>query len=184
MTQIILVRHGETATNLAGKIHSYEDTAILNQTGKRQIKKIVLKLKKLQPDLIYSSEERRSVQSAEILAENLQIPRKTIPGLQERNWGAFSGKSWKEVTKEIDLKKMTVDQRYKYIPPQGESWQQFEKRLIRAILKIRNDNPNRNIIIVTHMEAIRTLMPYLLHKPLEESFKYDPACASVTVIDK
>ena len=37
--------------------------------------------------------------------------------------------------------------------------------------------------MVTHGGAIRALLPFLLDVPKEESFKYDPENASITIFD-
>jgi broad specificity phosphatase PhoE len=99
----------------------------------------------------------------------------------ERNWGVFTGKPWSEVEK--ILQPMTLEERYQYIPQGGESWKIFEKRLIKTIQKITQDNHGKTIVIVTHGGAIRALMPFLLSVRREESFKYDPDNASLTIFD-
>jgi broad specificity phosphatase PhoE len=39
------------------------------------------------------------------------------------------------------------------------------------------------LVIITHGGVIRALMPYLLGVPKEESFKYDPPNASITIFE-
>jgi broad specificity phosphatase PhoE len=63
---------------------------------------------------------------------------------------------------------------YLFLPPQGESRQQFETRLINSLTTLIRQNSKDNLVIITHGGAIRALMPYLLGVPKEESFKYDP----------
>ena len=116
-----------------------------------------------------------------ILSQRLNILLENITGLQERNWGVFSDKPWPEVKAILD--KMALEERYNYIPPSGESWKEFEERLVSAINKALEGNKDKTIIIVSHGGAIRALMPYLLGVPREESFKYDPANASITIFD-
>ncbi len=67
---------------------------------------------------------------------------------------------------------MDLSQRYSFTPPQGESWQQFENRLIKQIEVALAQSDNTNILFVTHSGVIRALMPFLLNKPRQESFKY------------
>lgn len=181
MTKLILIRHGETAKNVESKLHDYDDPEVLNDNGRKQIKKAANRLKEFSPVIIYSSKEERAVQSAEILAKELDISSESVEGMQERNWGIFSGKPWLEVQAVLDP--MTLDERYNYVPPQGESWKQFEERLINAVEQVLKGNKDESIIMVTHGGAIRALMPHLLNVPKEESFKYDPANASITVFE-
>jgi broad specificity phosphatase PhoE len=72
---------------------------------------------------------------------------------------------------------------YIYTPPNGESWQSFETRLIKTLSGLLEKHPNEAIVIVSHGGAIRALMPYLLGIGKEESFKHNPDNASITVFD-
>ena len=138
-------------------------------------------LKKFNPVVVYSSTEKRAQESAQILSQELELPFKKITGIQERNWGDFAGKTWPEIKTVLDP--MTFGERYSYVPPNGESWEEFETRMIKAIKRVLEKNKDKTVAIVSHGGAIRVLMPYLLNLPKEESFKYDPANASVTVFD-
>ena len=181
MNRIILVRHGETATNVKNVLHKYGDPNNLTEKGKRQIQETGNKLKELSCSVLYASNEIRALQSAEIISKicnTLVIP---LTGMGERNWGDYSGKPWSEIKTILDP--LSLDQRYEFVPPQGESWKDFEHRLISNIKQVNTDNSNVVIGIVTHGGSIRTLMPYLLSAPKEESFKYDPKNASISIFD-
>ena len=179
MEHIILVRHGETEKNTRGELHTIDDAEFLNKTGVKQVKKTASKLKKFSPVMVYSSKGRRAIDSGKIIAKELGILFETVRGMQERDWGKFSGKTWEEVEK--ILQKMSLEERYLYRPPHGESWKEFENRLIRAITKILSHNKDKTVVVVSHGGAIRALMPYLLDMPREESFKYNPENASFAV---
>jgi broad specificity phosphatase PhoE len=181
MTTLILIRHGETTKNISDRLHRDKDPEPLNERGRIQMKATALALQKLNPSIVYASTEKRALESAAILSQKLSVPLENINGLQERNWGIFSDKPWSEVKAVLD--KMSLEERYNYIPPGGESWKQFQERLVSAINKALEENKNKTVIIVSHGGAIRALMPYLLEVPREESFKYDPANASITVFD-
>ena len=76
---------------------------------------------------------------------------------------------------------MTLEERFNYVPPNGKFWKQFDKRL-----KLKLDetmSKNKTVVVVTHRGAIRTLIPHLLGSPKEESSKYDPSNASLTVFE-
>ena len=181
MERIILVRHGQTNKDAKGEIHAFGDDELLNEVGVKQIKKTAKRLKEFHPIKIYCSKNRRALQSGKIIAETLGIREETIDGMEERNWGDFSGKKWGEV--EQVLNKMTLEERYLYIPPNGESWEQFETRLISAIKDLLSKNEGRTFVVVAHGGAIRALMPYFLSASGDESFKHQPGLASITIFD-
>lgn len=181
MGKLILVRHGETNKNVSNSLHALGDPEALNDTGVRQIQVTAAKLTALEPTKVYSSKERRALESAKIISETLKLSLEEIDGMQERNWGIFTGKPWEDVKKVLDP--MTLDERFNYVPQGGETWKAFESRLIGAIKNITKNNIDKTIVVVTHGGAIRALMPYLLGVPKEESFKYDPDNASLTIFD-
>ena len=180
-TTLILVRHGETETNIREKLHGEKDSQTLNKTGKTQIEKTAKKLLEYNPSAIYSSTEKRAIESAEIIASICKLALRKIRGMQERNWGEFSGKSWPEIA--IVLGKMTLEERYSYVPPKGESWKASFNRIKDAINEVVLKNKGETIVVVTHGGTIRIIMPYLLNRPKEKSFKHDPSNASITVFE-
>ena len=131
--------------------------------------------------MIFSSKEKRAIESGKILSKELAITAKEVEGLQERNWGKLSGKPWSDIKMILDP--MNLEERYTYTSTNGESWQEFEQRLIKAIKSLINSYPNKNIVVITHGGAISALMPFLLNVPKEESLKYDFDNASVTVFE-
>lgn len=181
MGRLILIRHGETDKNLNKSLHAVNDGEALNVTGIGQMEGTVDRLKELSPSKIYSSTEKRAVESAQILARRLGIPMEEIDGIQERNFGIFTGESWGDVKK--ILAPMTMEERYNYVPEKGESWRAFETRLIAAIQKIVEGNKDKTVAVVTHGGAIKALMPFLLKAPREESYKNVPGNASLTIFD-
>ena len=181
MERIILVRHGQTNTNIKGIIHAVKDDELLNNEGVRQMRETAEKLKNFSPTKVYTSNEKRTMQSGEVIAKKFGIGLETLDEIGERDWGNFVGKQWQEVEK--ILNPMSLEERYTYIPPNGESWKSFESRLIKAVNKIVEENKNKTTIIVSHGGVIRALMPYLLDMPKEESFKYNPDNASIVIFN-
>lgn len=181
MGKLILIRHGETNKNINNILHASGDPEALNDKGIEQIKLTTDELIIHSPSKIYSSKERRALESVKIISDILKIPFEEVEGMEERNWGIFTGKPWEEVKKVLDP--MTLDERFTYVPQSGESWKTFETRLIGAIKKITIENLGKTVVVVTHGGAIRALMPFMLGVSKEESFKYDPDNASLTIFD-
>jgi broad specificity phosphatase PhoE len=181
MERIILIRHGQTDTNVKGVLHSTKEDEFLNDEGVRQMKEVAKKLKSLSPAKVYTSNEKRTIQSGEVIAEEFGVKVDITEGIGERNWGDFAGRKWEEIQKVLDP--MTLNERYEYLPPNGESWKQFETRLIKAINNILLQNKEKTVAVISHGGVIRALMPYLLGLPKEESFKYDPNNASIIIFD-
>lgn len=180
-TRLILVRHGQTTKNVQGVLHSRSDESVLSELGRQQIGATAERLKGEGVDLIYSSKETRAVQSAQLIAKVLGKEPRSLDGLEERNWGVFEGQPWSKVKAVLDP--LGSEQRYEYVPEKGESWQGFETRTNKVIKEIIDENQGKCVVIVTHGGVIRVLMPYFLQAPREESYKYNPKNASLTIFD-
>lgn len=183
MTRLILIRHGETKINTQGKIHKYSDSEQLTQNGISQIEKTAEALKEYDPTSIYCSLENRAIQSAEIISMKLNIPLLKTDGLRERNWGDYGGLTFQEIKQKSGMDKMSFEERYNFHPPRGESWKETEERLLKALYQVLSENKNKTIILLTHGGSIRTYMPTLLGVNKEESYKYDPDNASISIFD-
>jgi len=183
MTRIILIRHGETQTNTKGKIHKYSDSEELTPNGITQIEQAAEALKKEKPSIILCSQEKRAIQSAKIISTRLDLPFKEVPDLEERNWGDYAGLSFQEIKQRAGMDNMSFEERYNFVPPNGESWKETENRLLKALNKIISDNIGKTVVLVTHGGSIRIYMPTLLNVSKEESYKYDPDNASISIFE-
>lgn len=158
-----MVRHGETETNIQGRIHVSKSTEELTTKGTCQMSRVADELIKYKPARIYSSKEKRAIQSAKIISEklNITLTEKEVAGMD----------------------KMSFEKRYTFYPPNGESWKEVEERLLKVLNEVLSSNTGKSVVLVTHGGTIRILMPTLLGVTKEESYKYDPDNASISIFD-
>lgn len=107
--------------------------------------------------------------------------------LRERKWGKDDA-TWQEFWEILD--KMSLMERYEYKPPNGESWQEFEKRTAEFWDEKAKEIDN-DIAIVSHEGTMRCILAYLqrqrlggLKPSLEWSITQNFAFGSVSVLDK
>lgn len=92
MTTLYLVRHGETTDNAAQIMQGLRQGQ-LNERGIKQITQLAHKLEVLHFDAIISSDLKRAIDSATIIASHLGMQLSTTtPLLRERDWGDFTGR--------------------------------------------------------------------------------------------
>ena len=181
LNKLILCRHAETDVNAQGVMHKTQDSAALNHVGVEQSKRLGEVLRNQNVAAVICSSEARALQTAETATAGTQIKISQTPDLQERNWGEWGGKPWSEI--QAVLEPMSLEERYTFTPPNGESWQDFETRLRKALEEIEA-SPYATIAVIAHGGTLRALMPIIKNEPKETSFKYDFHNASVTIFEK
>lgn len=177
---LYVIRHGQTKKNTTGLVHGKQDAASLDRVGLQQAERLARFANSESIEEVYCSPEKRALQTAGIICQEIGREPVRLDLLHERDWGRWSGQPW-QVIKE-KLEHMSLEERYRFSPPGGESWQHMEERLIRALSVIRSSSYDR-VGVVSHGGAIRALMPIIKGEPKETSFQYDFANASVTTVD-
>lgn len=173
--KLIFIRHGQTDWNVAGKIQGSYDSE-LNNNGVKQSIELTEKLLKLNYKFskIYSSPQKRALKTAEILSKHSNIDYFPMKGLEEMNMGEWEGLSWSEVEKKypIEYREWFLNRRYTKTP-NGESYNDMLKRVLKSIHKIIEDNSD-NVVIVTHSAVIMSLQCYITNTPFDEMLKFKP----------
>lgn len=168
--KIFLIRHGETDFNKEYRIQGSVETE-LNDIGKEQSillsKKIIKYLDCV--DYCFVSPQKRALQTAEILINNLKsyfsINRIIQnPLLKEIYCGRWEGKLISEIEKEekeyLNLVRTRVDIPY----PEGESVLDVRNRAKEFFNSLLNNYKvdSKTFLIISHGNFLRTLASYIL----------------------
>jgi broad specificity phosphatase PhoE len=89
-TRVILVRHGRTALNAAGRLRGLADPE-LDDVGVEQAKATAEALEWLDLDRVVSSPLHRAVHTATIIAETNGVPHTVDPAFNDRDYGPWTG---------------------------------------------------------------------------------------------
>jgi len=147
---ILLVRHGETALNVA-RVLQPPDTP-LGERGRQQAAALARRVAALAPAAVLSSDLARAWQTAQALADAAALPIEASPLLHERNFGDWRGRPWTEV----DADPFTLQE----APPGGESLAEFQQRVAAAwaLLRARRAQLAGPLVVVTHGLLIHRLL--------------------------
>lgn len=149
MTELILVRHGETDWNRDGRFQGHADPP-LNRAGRRQALALAEELEGLELDVVYTSDLRRAAETAEIIASQRRIPLHRDPGLREVDVGSWSG-----------LTRAEIDERFPGADRHdGESRDAHRDRVLQAVTAIAERHPGRRILIVSHGGSLRAVLSH------------------------
>lgn len=158
-TRILLVRHGETDWNRAGRVQGHVDIA-LNAAGREQARRLALALAGRDPiDAIYSSDLARAMETARPTAEATGATLTATPALRERHFGAFQGRRFADVSQEQPAQAERWRRRDPdWTPPEGgESLRQFRHRIVGAVQALAARNGGRHVAVFTHGGALDVL---------------------------
>lgn len=183
--KLYIVRHGETDWNLDNKIQGQTDT-VLNDNGRKQAEELADRVSRELGGIkrIYTSRQRRALETAQIIGRKLSVFPVVHQGLEEISMGEWEGYTWKQV-KEVFSEEYKVwhqNRRYQ-VPPKGESYQQLLDRLLPALDDIIRKE-GQDILLVTHSAVIMTLMSYVYDTPFEDMAKnYKTGNATIVELD-
>lgn len=159
MTEIWLVRHGETPWNAERRVQGWEDIG-LNQTGIEQARALGLHIKKLtqagQPlDAIYTSDLKRAHATAQTVATEVNLPLNIHPGVRERHFGVLQGLVYDEMDAHAPEAAAVWRSRDPNAElPGGESLGFFHNRVVRAIDEIAARHLGQRVMVVSHGGAM------------------------------
>lgn len=127
--------------------------------------------------VVYSHMPRAALPAKE-LADSLGVTAGAQQGLQERDFGSWNSWKWPEIA--IELNKLSLEERYTFKPPNGESWQQMDARLKTALNDIAALG-HESIAVVTHAGPIRVLLVLLESMSKVATIKLVPALGACYV---
>ena len=181
--KLLLCRHGESYENVKGHLAKVINDARLTKKGTKQTRAFIPIFKKYHVEKIYYSPKKRTKGISLVINKTIKIPHESTLDLTERNWGAWGSHPWKKVSEKLD--KLSIKRRYTIVPPRGESWKQFEKRLLKALEQIKNEAKKeryQTVAIITHRGCLRAILPVLNKVHIKKHKEFDTKLGSITVL--
>ena len=152
MTTFYICRHGETENNKNKRLSGWIDTP-LTEEGVNNAISSASKLKGIQLDAVISSDLGRAFVTAYIIVKRLDLGLTILRNkkLREMNYGDLANKP-------ISLyPSLTPIQNATYTPPNGESLNDMQLRVMNEIAKISDEHRGKTILIVAHDGTINTI---------------------------
>ena len=150
MTDFLLLRHGETLWNLAGRLQGWQDSP-LSAAGAAQAQALAARLAAERVERLVTSDLGRTRATAAPIAARLALATTADPGLRERCYGVLEGMTWDEIRSahpEAYARLLARDA--DYVIPGGESATQLRDRVVSALDCLARENPDGAVAVVTH----------------------------------
>ena len=183
--RLILVRHGETDWNKAGRFQGQIDIP-LNENGRGQAAAARDFLKDIPIDRAWSSTLSRPTETAQIILEaHPDVPLTQIDGLVEIGHGLWEGKleseirdGWSELLDTWKRAPETVQM------PEGETIQDVWARSVRSWGEIAGElKPEETVLVVAHDAVNKTILCDLLGLTPADIWAVKQGNGGVTVVD-
>ncbi|MFD2245332.1 histidine phosphatase family protein [Pontibacter ruber] len=181
MTKLMLIRHA--TTDSVGKRFSGRTGSVhLNEEGKAQAEKLAQRLAHMPVKAIYSSPLERTVETAEPLARQLNIPTTIDEDFLELNFGEWTNRTFEELSGDPLFQRFNSFRSHTRIPG-GELMLEAQTRIVTGLHKLCERHPHETIAVVSHADIIKAAVAYYAGVHLDMFQRIEISPASVSIID-
>lgn len=183
MTEILVIRHGETDWNIDKRLQGHIDIP-LNEAGRRQVAALGEMLADEGIDAVFASDLQRARATAQAVADAAGLPVGIDAGLRERCYGAFEGLRHPDIEEKYPeayrvWKAREPDARYPAGEREAETMREFYQRSVDAVQRIVADGKYRKVAIVTHGGVLECLHHWATGTEFAQPRTFDIFNASV-----
>jgi len=168
--RIVLVRHGQTSWNAAGRAQGHADIS-LDDTGRRQAETMAAVLAELQPALLISSDLARARETAAFLEKATGLTAEEDPRLREYDVGLRTGLTREEFAARLgEDASLAFDAHAHVDAPGAETVSEVAARIVPATREaVERLAPGETAVLVMHGAALRIALAGVLGWPLESA---------------
>ncbi|MEI6478969.1 MAG: 2,3-bisphosphoglycerate-dependent phosphoglycerate mutase [bacterium] len=186
--KLIIVRHTESEWNKLGLWQGSRDIH-LTEDGFKKSEEMGSLIKGIHIDRSFASTQIRSYETLlgmEEKANDLDVPVEFSSALNERDYGDYTGKNKWEVKEQVGEEKFDHIRRdWDYPVPNGETLKMVYERVVpyykKNILPLVLEG--KNVLVVSHGNAIRALMKYIENIPDEDIKDVEMIFGSILLYD-
>jgi len=180
---IIFLRHAQAENNTKRILAGRTEGVSLTKTGIQQAERISEYLKPLDISAIYSSPIERAKHTAEIVTKNSAIDVELDDRLTEIDMGKFTRMNYDDMFAKygnIFLKFYENDP--VIAEHEVETFPSVQKRILDMVDHIIKKHKNENVILVTHMDPIKSMLANVMDLKPKTLFELIIANASFTIL--
>lgn len=164
--KLYITRHGQTEWNKMKKLQGWMDSP-LTEEGVLGAEKLANRLSDIKFDKIYTSTQKRALDTAEILNKN-NSEVIALDELRELNLGPWASMKIDDVKKEYPQQyDLYFNKPELYRSPGGEDFRDLFHRVEKALKNIMTTE-DKNILIVSHGMTIKAIISILKDKEIKD----------------
>jgi len=180
---IIFLRHAQAENNTKRILAGRTKGVPLTKTGIEQAERIAEYLRPLDISAIYSSPIERASHTAEIVAKNNSLDCKLDDRLTEIDMGKFTRMNYDDMFAKYGNIFLKFYENDPVISEhEVETFPQVQSRVLGMVNHLVEKHKNENVILVTHMDPIKSMLSSVMDLKPKTLFELIIANASLTVI--
>ena len=180
---IIFLRHAQAENNAKRILAGRTEGVHLTKTGIEQAEQIIKYLKPLDISAIYSSPIERASHTAEIVAKNNSLDYELDDRLTEIEMGKFTLMNYDDMFAKYGNIFLKFYENDPVIAEQEvETFLHVQERILDIVNHIVEKHKNENVILVTHMDPIKSMLSTVMDLKPKTLFELIIANASLTII--
>ena len=182
MTQLILVRHGQTAWNKQPRFRGRADIE-LDDTGLAQAKATAAKISRWPVSSVYSSPLKRAMVTAQAIADKLELAVQAHDGLVDIYFGTWQGLTPQQAREDNgELLDTWLKSPQKVTFPQGESLTHVRDRVVGALHELNAKHKDETIVLVSHVVVLKVLLCYVLGLDNSHFWKIEQGTCAINIV--
>jgi probable phosphoglycerate mutase len=178
------MRHGQADNNVNRILVGRHLESHLTEKGKIQVKETARLLKNMSISKIYSSPVTRTIETTQIVGEELGLDYEIDDRLYEIDLGKLAGTNYDEVLNKygnLFLSFYMGDD--SVLSNHGvESFTAVKSRIRDLLDQIMTRHNNHNVLLVTHLDPIKAAISYILDLKPESLYKWHMRNAALTIL--
>ena len=180
---IIFLRHAQAENNTKRILAGRTEGVPLTKTGIEQAERIAKYLASIDISAIYSSPIERAKHTAEIVAESCSLDVALDERLTEIDMGKFTRMNYDDMFAKYGNIFLKFYENDPVISEhEVETFPNVQKRVLEMVDHVLKKHNNENVILVTHMDPIKSMLAKVMNLVPKTLFELIIANASLTII--
>ncbi len=182
MPRLLFVRHGLTEFNTARRFMGFSDVE-LSPAGHRQAASLSGALAAETFDAVYSSDLKRTLQTAEAVTSGRDLEIVACPELRECNYGSCEGLTFGEIGEQYpEVAALCANFTPELEFPEGENFEGFQARTCDFLERLDKHQPSETVLVVSHGGPLKVLLCRLLGIDTSHWLKFGIDNASLSIV--
>ena len=181
-TVVLLIRHGHTDA-VGHCLVSRLPGVSLSAIGRAEVERLRAMLSHELISAVYASPLERAMETAERIAHDRGVRVRACDGLNEVDFGEWTGKTFSELSGRDDWRRFN-EQRSSAPVPAGEAASTVQARIVRCLRQLHARHPGQTIAAVSHADVIRCALLHYGNRSLDtwQSIEVEPASVSAVSV--